>query len=87
MHSKPWALLMAAPLAKSHLVAAGVSQLQARMPTAKVRTGSAVGAELVGPNKLQSSLAARMIDVIEDVLLLAVIALFTGSLVGILVGM
>lgn len=86
MHSKIWALSLAAPLARSRLLAAGASRFQALIPRAKVRTGSAVSADVVGPNKLQSSLAARMIDVIEDVLLFAVIALFTGSLVGILAG-
>jgi hypothetical protein len=89
MDHKPWLPLVAAALVGSHLLAAKASQMRARMRGALAHAGGVADAEFdgIGPSKPWSSMASRMIHVIEEYSMIMITAFFVAGMVGMLVGL
>ena len=88
MNAKPWLPVVATILVGSHLVAVKLAHMRERAfgPPARAAASSDVKFGTMGPNKLWSSIATRMIHVVEEFSSIAIAALFVGGMVGLLVG-
>ena len=86
MNAKPWLPVMAAVLVGTHLLSARASQMRQRWEDGRVRPSGTADVDFNGaqPQKLWSSMATRMIHVVEEVAMIAIAALFVGGMVGLM---
>ncbi len=88
MNLKPWLPVIATGLVGTHLLSVKASQLRARLRHApsSVAHSRDVAFGAMGPTRLWSSLATRMIHVVEEFTMIAISALFLASMVSLLAG-